>query len=75
MCRACRAHGEIKMRTKFWLGSPKGKQHWKDVVVDGRKILKWIVGKQSQRVQTTNLAKYVGRCAALVNRADNILPY
>jgi hypothetical protein len=25
--------------TKFWLGSPKGRDHWEDVGIDGRIIL------------------------------------
>jgi hypothetical protein len=35
--------GEV--HTTFWLGSPKGGDHWKDLGVDGRITLRWILGK------------------------------
>jgi hypothetical protein len=30
----------------FWLGSPKGRDHWEDLGVGGRITLKWILGRQ-----------------------------
>jgi putative hemolysin len=34
-----------EMRTKFWMESLKGRDHAKDLGVDGRIILKWILRK------------------------------
>jgi hypothetical protein len=33
------------MRTEFWLGSLKGRDHSEDIVADGRIILKWILDR------------------------------
>jgi hypothetical protein len=40
------------MLKKFWLGSLKGKDHSEDLGVEGRKILKWILGRQGLGVWT-----------------------
>jgi hypothetical protein len=37
--------GEMKIHTEFWLESLKGKDHLKDLGIDGRIIFKWILGK------------------------------
>jgi hypothetical protein len=41
------AHGEMRntVRKRFCLGSVKGKDHYEDLGVDGRIILKSILGK------------------------------
>jgi len=31
--------------TEFWLGGPKGKDHWEDLDVSGRITLRWTLGK------------------------------
>jgi hypothetical protein len=41
---ACSMHGDIKMRTKFWLENLKGRDHLEDVGKDGT-ILKSVFGK------------------------------
>jgi hypothetical protein len=41
----CSTHWAVIMRTKFWLENLKGAGHSKDISVDGRIILKWILGK------------------------------
>jgi len=33
------------MHTKFWLGNPKGRDHSKDLGIDGIIILEWILEK------------------------------
>jgi hypothetical protein len=38
------------MRTKSWLRRLKGRDHSEDLGVDGRIIIKWILGKQVGRV-------------------------
>jgi hypothetical protein len=39
---ACMGRGEVF--TGFWLGSPKIRDHWEDVGVSGRIILRWTLG-------------------------------
>jgi hypothetical protein len=42
---ACSAHGETRNAHRILLQSVKGRDHSKDLGVDGRIILKWILGK------------------------------
>jgi hypothetical protein len=37
--------GRGEVFTGFWLGGPKGRDHWEDLGVGGRKTLKWTLGK------------------------------
>jgi hypothetical protein len=37
--------------TRFWLGGPKGKDHWKDMAVGGRVTLRWALGRQGSMAQ------------------------
>jgi hypothetical protein len=37
--------GEMKMHTKFWSGSPKGRGKSEDLGIDGKVTLEWILGK------------------------------
>jgi hypothetical protein len=39
----CVRRGEVF--TGFWLGSPKGRDHWEDLGVGGRITLRWILGR------------------------------
>jgi hypothetical protein len=41
---------EIKMPKIFCLENLKGRDHWKDLCVDGRIILEWILGKQGGKM-------------------------
>jgi hypothetical protein len=34
------------MYTKFWMESLKGRDHSEDLSVDGRIILKWVLGRE-----------------------------
>jgi hypothetical protein len=38
------------VNAKFWLESWKGRDHAKDLGIDRRIILKWIIGKQGWKV-------------------------
>jgi hypothetical protein len=38
------------MHTIFWLEKLKGRDHWKDLGVYGKIILKWILGKQDGKL-------------------------
>jgi hypothetical protein len=40
---ACMGRGEVF--TGFWLGGPKLRDHFEDLGVDGRIILKWTLGR------------------------------
>jgi hypothetical protein len=31
--------------TRFWLGGPKGRDHWKDLGVSGKITLRWTLGR------------------------------
>jgi hypothetical protein len=37
--------GKREMFTEFWLGSPKLRDHWKDVSLVGGLILSWTLGR------------------------------
>jgi hypothetical protein len=37
--------GEMRNACKILVGKPEGRDHSEDIVVDGRIILEWIVGK------------------------------
>jgi hypothetical protein len=37
--------GEGRGVTGFWLGSPKVRDHWEDIGVDGRITLRWTLGR------------------------------
>jgi hypothetical protein len=37
--------GRGEVFTRFWLGRPKGREHWEDLDVGGRIILRWISGR------------------------------
>jgi hypothetical protein len=45
MSRECSKHGENRMQLGFWLKSQKERDHYNDLDVDGRKILKWILDR------------------------------
>jgi hypothetical protein len=38
--------------TGFWLGGPKGRDHWEDLGVSGRITLRWILGRQGSMGRT-----------------------
>jgi hypothetical protein len=42
---ACITCGRNEMHTKLWLGNLKGRSHSEHLGIDGRIILKWILGK------------------------------
>jgi hypothetical protein len=39
------AWGREEVLTRFWLGSPKVRNHWEDLVVGGRITLSWTLGR------------------------------
>jgi len=43
--------GRGEVFTGFWLGGPKGKDHWDDLGVGGR-ITKWTLGRQGSMGRT-----------------------
>jgi hypothetical protein len=44
--------GRRDMFTVFWLGGPKVRDHWEDLVVGGRIILRWTLGRQGSMDRT-----------------------
>jgi hypothetical protein len=40
-----RIGGRGEVFTVFWLGGPKGRDHWEDLGVGGRIILRWTLGR------------------------------
>jgi hypothetical protein len=64
----CSAHEEVRNSTKFWLGSPKGRDYSEDLGVDGRIVLKWISGILGFGcVDWIHMAQHRDRCRVLVN--------
>jgi hypothetical protein len=37
--------GKGDVVTGFWLGGPKGRDHWEDLRLDGRITLRWTLGR------------------------------
>jgi hypothetical protein len=44
--------GEGEVFTGFWLGGPKGRDHWKDLRLGGRITLRWTLGRLGSMGQT-----------------------
>jgi hypothetical protein len=42
--------GRCEVRTRFWFGNPKGRAHSEDLVVNGKIMLKCIIGRQGGKV-------------------------
>jgi hypothetical protein len=42
---ACMGEGRGVYNTGFWLGGPKGRDHWEDLGVGGRITLRWTLGR------------------------------
>jgi len=47
---ACMGMGEAF--TGFWLGGPKGRNHWEELGVSGRVTLRWALGRQESMGST-----------------------
>jgi len=62
------------MRTKFWLEILKGRDHSKDLGVDGKIIVKWSLGMNGMKLWTVFVWLRIGRvqCWALVNMVMNL---
>jgi hypothetical protein len=56
----------IRMHTKFWSESLEGRDHLEDLVIDGKLILKWILGKQGVKcgmdISGSNQGSVAGCC-------------
>jgi hypothetical protein len=39
------AWGRGEVLTRFWLGGPKTRDHWEDLGISGRIILRWTLGR------------------------------
>jgi hypothetical protein len=44
--------GKEEVFTGFWLGGPKGRDHWKVLCVGGRITLRWTLGRQGSTGRT-----------------------
>jgi hypothetical protein len=40
--------GRGEVFTEFWLGGPKGRDHWEDLGVGGRITLRWTLGNRDR---------------------------
>jgi hypothetical protein len=49
---ARRGEGRGEVFTGFWLGGPKERDHWEDLGVGGRIILRWTLGRQGSMGRT-----------------------
>jgi hypothetical protein len=44
--------GEMRNANKIWSDILRGRDHWEGINIDGKIILNWILGKQSEMVWT-----------------------
>jgi hypothetical protein len=49
------------------VGQLEGKSHWRDLGIDGRKIIRWIFKKQDECMDWIDLAQVRDRWHAVVN--------
>jgi len=54
------------MRTKFWSGNLKGKDHSEDLVVKGRIMLAWMLGKQDGKLWNSFVQLRIEKSGAIL---------
>jgi len=62
----------VKVRTGFWWGNPREREHLQDPCVDGRIILRWIFRKWDGGMDWIDLAQDRDRWRAIVNAVMNL---
>jgi hypothetical protein len=60
-----------ELHTGFWWGDLRERDHWEDLSVDGRIILKWLFKKWDRVMDWIDLAQDRDRWQALVNAVMN----
>jgi hypothetical protein len=58
--------GRGEVFTGFWLGGPKGRDHWKGLGVGGRIILRWTLGRYGSMGRTGFSWLRIGSSGGLV---------
>ena len=72
MGSACGMHGGKRVAFGFFVRKTKGRNHLRDLVVDGRMILKWIFRKWGREARTGMIRFGRDRWRAVVNAVMNI---
>ena len=60
------------MRSEFWLGNQRERDHTKDPGVDGRIMLKWVIEKWNGGIDLIDVAQHRDRWRAVVNAVMNL---
>jgi hypothetical protein len=66
MARACSTNGDIGIHVGYWWESQQERDHYEDLDVGGRRILKWIVKRWVGMVRTGLIWLRIGTSGGLL---------